>query len=278
MYLFYIDESGNLDLSNSEKWLYTMTAVGLFEHNWPKFYHPIVQKKQCLIELIRQRTGIELRLSDCEVKSVRLRNPDRRKESPFLSALTDEERVDLVDLYYSQMEDTNMVCVSVAIDKRCMHTHFDQTRLHLKAWELLCERIENYMVEHHRKHRAILIVDDVSPQENNSLANKHAFFLQSSTTANVPIRRIIEMPHFVRSELSEGVQLADLCAYNVYHSISYNKPEYAYFKRILPFYYNSKNTLSEKIDGLKVFPEPSDCLARWWAQICKKPLCDTEAL
>lgn len=73
-------------------------------------------------------------------------------------------------------------------------------------------------------------------------------------------------------ELSEGVQLADLCAYNVYHSISYNKPEYPFFNRMLQFYYNSKNTPAEKLDGLKVFPDTSERLCVWWGQIYKKPL------
>lgn len=98
-----------------------------------------------------------------------------------------------------------------------LYGHFDQTKLHIKAWELLCERIENYMREHHNKHRAIIIADDVSPQENLSLANSHAYFIEKKTSANIPLRRIIEMPFFVRSNLSEGVQLADLCAYNIYH-------------------------------------------------------------
>jgi len=75
-----------------------------------------------------------------------------------------------------------------------------------------------------------------------------------------------------RSELSEGVQMADLCAYNVYHSASYNKPDYSFFKRMLPVYYNSQNTPVEKIDGLKVFPDTSEHLCVWLGQIHKKPL------
>ena len=270
MYLFYVDESGNLDINNPSSWLYTMTAVGIFEHNWPKFYMPIVQHKRWLAAKIWERTGVQLQLHDCEVKSTWLRIPKRRAESAFLSALAIEEMKGLVNLYYQNIEKENVVCMSVAIDKRELHAHFDQTKLHLKAWELLCERIEQYMREKHRKHRAIIIVDDVSPQENASLANKHAFFIEGQTSANIPLRRIVEMPLFVRSELSEGVQLADLCAYNVYHSVSYNKPDYPFFCRMLPYYYNSKNTPSDKMDGLKVFPETSVHLSAWLAQIHKR--------
>lgn len=267
MYLFYVDESGNLDVKNKDSWLYTMTAVGIFEHRWPKFYHPIVQYKRNLIQKINERAGIKLSLHDCEVKSTWVRIPKRRAESKFLSSLTEDDITNVINLYYQQMENTHVVCISVAIDKRELYDYFDRTKLHIKAWELLCERIESYMREHHRKHRAIIIADDVSPQENSSLANKHTYFLEQRTSANVSIRRIVEMPLFVRSELSEGVQLADLCSYNVYHSISYNKPDYLFFHRMLPFYYNSKNTSVEKLDGLKVFPDTSTHLAAWQRQI-----------
>jgi hypothetical protein len=269
MYLFYIDESGNLDTEsytrNPQEWAYAITAIGLFEHRWRRFYIPIVRRKLELMNLIRQRTGSNLMdLHRCEVKSTWLRMPGRRQEeSFFLSALTPEEMTDLVELYYNQLADLKAVCISVVIDKRELLDYFDQTKLHLKAWELLCERIENYMRECHRKHRAILLVDDVSRQENKSLASKHAIFLNRQTTANVPIKQIIEMPLFVRSELSEGVQLADLCSYNVYRSASYNQPEYTFFRRMLPIYYNSWNTPRNKLDGLKIFPDTSAELINW---------------
>jgi len=270
VYLFYVDESGNLDTSNTSQWLYTLTAVGIFEHNWRKFYIPLTDRKRQLMSQIFQRDGRQLHLHQCEVKSTWLRIPKRRAaESPFLHSLTIEEMTDLAELYYDQMESVHAVCMSVAIDKRELHAHFDQSRLHLKAWELLCERVENFMREYHPKHRAVLLVDDVSPQENASLAGEHAYFLEQQTSANLSIRRIIEMPLFVRSELSEGVQLADLCAYTIYHSISYNKPDYPFFTRLLPHYYNSANTPSQKLDGLKIFPDASEPLSQWLAAIKK---------
>lgn len=46
MYLFYVDESGNLDIQNKQHWIYTLTAIGIFEHNWPNFYKSIVSYKR----------------------------------------------------------------------------------------------------------------------------------------------------------------------------------------------------------------------------------------
>jgi hypothetical protein len=272
MYLFYIDESGNLDIGSYAKiphdWVYTITAIGLFEHQWRRFYFPIVERKQELANFISQRTGSSrMDLHSCEVKSTWLRIPERRrKDSPFLSSLTDEERTSLVELYYKQLANLKTACLSVVIDKRELPS-YGQKKLHFKAWELLCECIENYMRECHPKHRAILIVDDVSKQENKSLASKHAYFLKERTSSNVPLKQIIEMPLFVRSESTEGVQLADMCAYNVYHSASYNKPGYEFFKRMLPRYYNSGNTPENKLDGLKIFPDTSEDLTKWGSSI-----------
>lgn len=271
MYLFYVDESGNLNVSCREhRWLYTLTAVGIFEHSWRKFYVPLVEHKRQLIHTMRTRTDVRLDLHQCEVKCAWLRNEKTRNEkSLFLSSLTHEERTELAMLYYQQMAQVHAVCVSIAIDKRELYDYFDQQKLHRKAWELLCERIELYMLEHHRKHRAVLITDDVSRQENKSLADKHAYFLSHGTSSGLRLQRIVELPLFVRSELSEGIQLADLCAYNLYHSITYSKPNYSFFTRLLPHYYNSANTAQHKLDGLKMFPETSTTLTDWSARLEK---------
>lgn len=42
-----------------------------------------------------------------------------------------------------------------------------------------------------------------------------------------------------------------------HRSISHNE-NYPFFKRIEPFFYNSRNTAPEKKDGLKVFPSNSN--------------------
>lgn len=63
------------------------------------------------------------------------------------------------------------------------------------------------------------------------------------------------MPFFVESYLSNGVQLADLCAYNIFRAFKYESEDYEYFQKILPYIYNSKLTKGSKLDGLKIFPD-----------------------
>ena len=66
---------------------------------------------------------------------------------------------------------------------------------------------------------------------------------------------IEEYPFFTRSELSNGVQLADLLAYNVYRAYRDEAPDYPYFRSILPKIYRRCGTAS--LAGLKVWPETS---------------------
>ncbi|MFO7762056.1 MAG: DUF3800 domain-containing protein [Desulfobia sp.] len=267
MYLFYVDETGNLDPETErvredgtvieKDWLYVLTAFGLFEHKWRTFYTPIIRKKKSLREIIIKRGGPRLDTSQCEIKSNWIRIPRERGKHPFLSRLTEEEIKSLVDTYYYQLNRIHIPLFSVIIDKRYLEDFMDHNKLHRKAWELLCERIQNYMAENHKKHKAAIITDDVGKKANISLAMKHSYFLESGTSSGLWMKNIIEMPLFVASELSEGVQFADLCSYSIYHAIKYDKKDYPFFRPLLPLIYNSGNTTADKRDGLKVFPEES---------------------
>ncbi|HIV09699.1 MAG TPA: DUF3800 domain-containing protein [Candidatus Spyradenecus faecavium] len=262
MYLFYIDESGNRDFSHLEKErFYILTAVGMYENHWKRFHFDITRFKQSIIDRIMRDEGIKLDVStDAEVKSTYLRNPKERDKHPFSKFQTDTERLKLSSMFYDQLKQCKAVLISAVIDKQAIlpNSHLaDQKAIHLKAWELLCERIERYMTEAHPKHKAILITDDTGKQRNLQTTTAQITFYERGATSGLHFKHIIEMPLFVRSETCEGVQLADLCCYNVYRRFSQDDPDYPFYKRIAPFFYNSDNTDKEKVDGLKIFPPTS---------------------
>ena len=263
MYFFYVDETGNLDpdVSGGKDYLFVLTAVGLFDQRWKKFYHYITRKKRAFIEDIYNRTGRRLDLSECEVKSNWIRIEKERESRFFLKSLTVDELSELSKSYFDQIDYHNMCLISIIIDKRELDDFMDQNKLHRKAWELMCERIEMYMKERHSRHKAVIITDDVSRQANVSLAMKHAYFLEFGTSSGCRLHHVLEMPLFVRSELAEGVQLADLCSYCFYHAFRYEKYDYEYLRLISFNVYNSENTSEDKFDGLKVFPETSPLVA-----------------
>jgi len=264
MFLFYVDESGNRDprVETPQKdgttkpgdWLYVLTAVSLFEHRWGYFEKAINRRKTELIHRINREAGVRLELADCEVKSSAVRIPKERAKHPFLSRLTEKELADLVELYYRQLTNYNMHILAVLVDKRHLLPYMDQEKLHRKTWELLLEQVERLMRAKFGRHQAIMVNDDVSKQANRSLAMKHAYLLDQGTTKEVWLRHLCEMPMFVRSELSNGVQLADLCSYNIYRAFRSGDLSYGFFRRIAAAVWSRSVPVRHPFAGLFVFP------------------------
>jgi hypothetical protein len=76
-----------------------------------------------------------------------------------------------------------------------------------------------------------------------------------ATTARRRLDHIVEMPLFVRSELSEGVQLADLCGYAVYRALRSRDMGYEFFLPVSHRLYGPRS--DGRFDGLKIFPASS---------------------
>jgi hypothetical protein len=267
MFLFYADETGNRDprleipqrggTTKAGDWLYVLTAVSLFEHRWHGFEKRINRRKGDLLARIMRDMGIRLQLADCEVKSNWVRIPKERRRHPFLANLTEPELSDLIELYYRQLEHHHMHILSVLVDKRYLHDYMDQEKLHRKSWELLLEQVERLMRVKYRRHQAIMVNDDVSLQVNRSLAMKHAYLLDQGTANDTWLTHICEMPMFVRSELSNGVQLADLCSYNIYRAFREGDLGYLFFGRIKPYIWSRSEPVKRPFSGLYVFPGDS---------------------
>jgi len=271
MYFFYIDESGSRDPETRKikadgstvikDHLYVLTAVALFERRWSAFEHAIAGEKLGLIRRLHRDQNLKLELADCEVKSVWLRNMKQREsQSRFLSELVDAERTHMARTYYQQLADQRMHIFSVVVDKRELHDHMDHLKLHKKTYELLLERIEQYLAEYHPKHQGVIVMDDTDKTINRALTMKHAWF-QREGNSNLRFNHIVEYPFFTDSKLSNGVQLADLCGYNVYRAFHDRDFGYPFFADLLPHFYRSSRTAQGKLDGLKVWPETSPLVA-----------------
>lgn len=260
MYFFYFDESGSRDPSvgtqaNPKSHLYVLLAVGMFERQWKPFETEISRLKVKLSDDLRRLRLGPFDLADCEVKSNWIRNPkERQDKSPFLHALDAEDLGLLPEAYFQQVRERKMVVMAAVIDKRYLLPHMTHETLHKKAYEFVLERIQNFIREYHPKHQALVVMDDTSKQLNRAVAMKHSFF-QMSGNQNMSFPAIVEYPFFTRSELSNGVQLADLLAYNVYRAFRDEDTDYPYFAMMVPYIYRSRN--QAVLHGLKVWPEAS---------------------
>jgi Protein of unknown function (DUF3800) len=265
MYLCYVDECGNRDprldipqrdgSSKPGDWLYVLTAMCIFEQRWHTLEKPINRHKLDLIERISVRHGVRLTLAETEVKSNWLRQPREVAKRLFLSSLLPEERVALADVYYSQLAAAHATIFAVLVDKRSLPNGTTHQDIHLRTWEQLLELVEQFMRARHDKHQAIMINDDVSREMNLMLAMNHAKLLDRGTQRETWLRHICEMPMFVRSELAVGVQLTDLCAYNIYRAFKTGDLAYPYFQRVAPHIWGPHDSVTpgkRKFSGLWV--------------------------
>jgi hypothetical protein len=265
MYFFYLDESGEKNPAVKKDEPFVLLALGLHEYQWRKFEAKINARKLLLIKRIYDTEGVKLELADAEIRSSDVRIPKNRRNHPFLKYLTDNELSELIDLFYSQFEENHITIFSVVVDKGKIQSYLDLEKLFKKVYELLLERVENFLNAEHPKQNSIFVLDNTNKQLNRSIAMKHSFFLRDGTSAKVKIKHVIEIPFFVESYLSNGVQLADLCAYNVYRAFLDQNSSYPFFKKILPYYHKNKNRRADKIEGLKVFLEDNR-----WAEFIKE--------
>ena len=260
MYFFYFDESGSRDPSagtaaKPKDHLYVLLAIGMYEGQWRQFETAISGLKLELAGYLRRDGKGSFELADCEVKSNWVRIPvEREKRSPFLHGLHEDDLSHLVDTYVGQIAQRNTVIMASVIDKRFLHDHINHESLHMMAYEFLLERIQHYISEYHPKHRALIVMDDTSRQLNRAVAMRHASF-QRAGIRNMAFPSIVEYPFFTRSELSNGVQLADLLAYSVYRAFKDEDFSYPYFERLLPNFYRRQEGVA--LDGLKVWPDGS---------------------
>lgn len=86
---------------------------------------------------------------------------------------------------------------------------------------------------------------------------RRPFIQFAGTSSGCRLPHVVEMPMFVRSELSNGVQLADPVSYSIYRAFRYENTGYQYFERIAPNIWSSRLSPGHKLDGLKVFPPES---------------------
>ena len=260
MYFFYFDESGNRDpsvgtSSAPKDHIYVLLAVGMYEGQWRHFETAVSGLKLELTRALLRAGERAFDLADCEVKSTWARIPSvRADKSPFLNALSAEDLTRLTEEFYSQVRARHMVVMASVIDKRYLHDYVTHEILHKKAYEFMLERIQHYMREYHPRHRALIVMDDTDKSLNRAVAMKHAWF-QRAGNQNMTFPAIVEYPFFTRSELSNGIQLADLLAYNVYRAFKTEEFDYPFFQAMLPAIYRRRDRWI--LDGLKVWPDDS---------------------
>lgn len=163
-------------------------------------------------EVRRQRNAELLRLQRVNRKGYRQTRKNYQKTEAYVHLTMDERRQSVTDIA-KLISDWGVVRLfAECIDK----LHFDPARtnrtVHEQAFEQVVSRFERYL-QRNQSDYGVLIHDN-----NQTVAKKHTdlmkAFLQKGTLWT-HIEHVIETPMFVDSQLTNMVQLADLCAYAI---------------------------------------------------------------
>lgn len=231
MFLFYIDDSGQIDYNPNASEYFVYNALGFDSDEWDKINQEVVKLKQNIFKT----PNAEL----LELKSNWIRIPKEREKRWYLNKLTEEELRDLSQGLLDIIINNKITLIAVVINKNNMLKEYGQNAYppNIYAMELLLERISLFMNKNNPDKQAIIIADR-SSNNIEALLNKshieHRNNKKGYTWKNLSI--IIENLLFVDSKYSNFIQLTDICAYNIFRAFKDRNPGYEFFRKILSKY------------------------------------------
>ena len=237
MYLFYVDESGEREYESPARY-FALCALGVPVHAWRAINTEMLTLKRTYFQAI-----------DVEIKSNWLRIPKERKKH-YLSVypITEGELIEFTDKLYDLLLSHDVVVIAAVIDKERTRKKYAAPQAPSSlAYRLLFERIERFLAN--RQAFGAVVFDKITELEvtkkgyENLLSRQHQRYLEKGTEF-VQISQIVEGLLFIPSHENNLLQLADLCAYNVYRQfVDYGDERvkeqrfgnrYPYFSRIEP--------------------------------------------
>jgi len=260
-YLFYIDESGQREYGPNTSRYFVLCGVGIPIESWQLLNNNLHTLKQSYFGT-----------PSVEIKSVWLRQP-RARQKRYLGpyGLSEPQLQECVTRLYGILDHPPVVLFGSVVDKVQMQGTYAQPQSPSSlAYRHIFERFQHFLKSRHEPTYGVVVFDKIhdavfrSKGYENLLTRQHLRYLQQGTDF-VQIDNIVEGLLFIPSSENNFVQLADLCAYNLFRQfrehgkqwdspIADRWPLYGYFGRIVHhFYTGSDDTLSGF--GIKKFPD-----------------------
>lgn len=251
MYLCYIDESGTPDIPGNTSH-YVLAGLSVPDEYWKSHHAQLENVKQAYglsedeihvawmlrpyveqqsipdfdsmgwsqrrSEVLRARTAELLRLQKAHPRRVKQTRKNYRNTEAYVH-LTMAERRDAVRELAELISSWGVVRLfAECIDKLHFDPNLAHRTAHEQAFEQIVSRFERYLQNTQpdydlsaQRNYGLLIHDN-----NQTVAKRHTELMKSflrSGTLWTDLRYVIETPMFVDSQLTNMVQLADLCAY-----------------------------------------------------------------
>jgi Protein of unknown function (DUF3800) len=233
MYLMYVDESGDTGLVGSPSRYFTLSGIVVHERSWRTFIDRLIAFRKTLKSVYGLGVRTEIHASEY------IRKP--------IDGLTKYDRLAILRNTIDELAKMPEISITnVVVDKQGKAPDYDVFQ---KAWGVLFQRFENTLFYGNfpgqfRDDFGMVLSDATAGQKLTQMVRRMAVYnpIPSSygyESRNIPIKKIIEDPHFKDSRSSLPVQMADVCAYFLHQRYAPNgyikrKSAHNYFDRLKP--------------------------------------------
>lgn len=212
MYFAYVDESGTPDPNDKDNKIYVLAAVVMHEKGLNSLNTISTKKKKQIWDMIKEKkdpgkppANFEIHMDDINGRRgfyKRLKNDN-------------EKWFEVLKNIYYLVSDLFIKIITVIIVKEDFYASYPNGSPSKWAFELLVERINRYVVRDSKGEFALLIMDSVDPEADNTKRDQILEFMDKGTGhgwEEYP-EKILNFPFIVSSKLHNGVQIADAVVY-----------------------------------------------------------------
>ena len=237
LYILYVDDSGSPNPKDSSDY-YVISGIIVHELDIRNLERNTQNYKDNFFK----------EYSNCEIHV-----HDIYKSQKEFSSLTLKRKYELLDSLYNFINTLPITVISIGIDKLEFIKKYPQPDIFSSAWTFLTERFDNYISDNGNNiNKGIIIVDKSSKIPEKDIC-KVVNRLRKTGSYYQSIYHIVEEPIFIESDLREGIQIADACAYcTLKHLTGYDKFK-PYWNIVSQKLRKGKNEVTEGY-GFKIFP------------------------
>jgi Protein of unknown function (DUF3800) len=231
MYLMYVDESGDTGLVGSPSRFFVLSGIVVHERNWRNFIERLVSFRKTLKSVYDLGIRTEIHASEY------IRKP--------ISGLAKYDRLAILRNTLDELAKIPDISITnVVVDKHGKPEDYDVFQ---KAWGVLFQRFENTLLHGNfpgefKDDYGMVLSDATAGEKLTRMIRRMSVYNPIPSSygiegRNIPIRKIIEDPHFKDSRNSLPVQMCDVCAYFLHQKLMPNgyikrKGAHNYFDRL----------------------------------------------
>lgn len=216
MFLMYVDESGDVGMSQSPTRYFVLTGIVFHELRWKEYLDQMLAFRQ------RMNVSFGLKMRE-EIHAAKfLTSPGD------LQRIARNDRLSILRYFAAEiasMPDLNVI--NIVVDKQGKAADYDPFDI---AWKCLIQRFENTLSFRNFRgpantdERGMIFPDHADDKKLAQLLRQMHRWNPTPNTGgagyrNLLLKRIIEDPNFRESHRSHFVQAADLCAFLLYQRL-----------------------------------------------------------